>query len=128
MAAYRVEGYQISGPPWLKDDKFTVIANVPEGASKDEFRLMFQNLLIERFNLRLHNESKVARVYSLALGKNGPKPALKLVPVEHKRNEGAAEQSAGRKSSPFQMTDRRGQLTLTAQRMTMFRLVSKKCN
>lgn len=50
-----------------------IVANVPAGATKEQFRTMLQNLLIERFKLSYHYEKKDAEVYDLVVAKNGPK-------------------------------------------------------
>jgi uncharacterized protein (TIGR03435 family) len=50
---------------------FTVRATVPAGATRDEVRMMLQNLLAERFQLKLHHESKQVRGYVLTVGTSG---------------------------------------------------------
>src|SRR5690349_9630749 len=49
--AYNVKGYQINGPKWLDSERFDIVAKVPHGASKEDFRVMLQNLLAERFKM-----------------------------------------------------------------------------
>jgi uncharacterized protein (TIGR03435 family) len=71
--AYRVKPYQISGPNWLDSDRFEIVAKLPEGAKQDQIPEMLQNLLAERFGLKLHRETKELPVYALVTGKNGPK-------------------------------------------------------
>jgi uncharacterized protein (TIGR03435 family) len=68
-----VKGYQISGPAWIDTERFNIVAKVPKGASKDDVKLMLQNLLAERFKLALHREKKDLPMYALVVGKNGPK-------------------------------------------------------
>lgn len=63
---------QISGPSWI-ENKYDVIANVPAGTTKDQFRSMLQNLLVERFQLKLHHETRTVPVYELVVAKGGPK-------------------------------------------------------
>jgi uncharacterized protein (TIGR03435 family) len=71
--AYDVAGYQISIPGSLKDAIFEINARVPAGATKDEFRLMLQNLLADRFKLKIHREKKEMQIYELVVAKGGPK-------------------------------------------------------
>jgi uncharacterized protein (TIGR03435 family) len=73
MNAYNVKGYQITGPKWLDSERFDIVAKVPKGATKEEARVMLQNLLAERFKLSLHRETKELPVYGLVVGKNGSK-------------------------------------------------------
>src|ERR1035437_703025 len=73
MSAYAVKGYQINGPKWLDSERFDIVAKIPKGATKEQFQLMLQNLLAERFKLTLHHETKELPVYALVVGKGGPK-------------------------------------------------------
>src|ERR1700735_4926541 len=47
MNAYDVKAYQITGPPWLNMERYEIIAKVPVGATKDQVRVMWQNLLAD---------------------------------------------------------------------------------
>ncbi len=71
--AYRVEGYQISGPDWLGSERFDILAKLPDGAKPDQVPEMLQALLVERFKLAVHRETKEHSVYGLVVGKGGPK-------------------------------------------------------
>lgn len=73
MNAYNVKGYQISGPDWLESQRFDIMAKVPQGTTQEQFRLMLQNLLAERFKLTLHHQSKDLPMYALVVGKGGHK-------------------------------------------------------
>jgi uncharacterized protein (TIGR03435 family) len=85
MEAYDVGRYQLSGPNWLDDDRFDIVAKAPAGATKEQVKLMLRNLLAERFQLTLHREKKEMPAYSLVAGKNGSKmkeSAEGLAPTE----------------------------------------------
>ena len=71
--AYAVKEYQINGPKWLDSERFDIVAKIPKGTTKEEFQLMLQNLLAERFKLTLHHETKELPMYALVVGKGGPK-------------------------------------------------------
>ncbi len=71
--AYNVKYYQISGPSWFDSERFNIVATVPPGTTEEQFRLMLQNLLADRFKLTLHKETRELPVYSLLIAKNGPK-------------------------------------------------------
>jgi len=73
VVAYHIDYYQLSAPSWLQDERFDVVAKLPDGATKEQFQLMLQNLLAERFHLAAHREKKEGPVYELVVGKNGPK-------------------------------------------------------
>jgi uncharacterized protein (TIGR03435 family) len=71
--AYGVDYYQLSAPSWLQDTRFDVVAKLPDGTTNEQFQLMLQSLLVERFHMVAHREKKEGQVYDLAVGKNGPK-------------------------------------------------------
>jgi len=73
MQAYDLKMYQFSGQDWMGNQRFMVSAKVPEGATKEQFRLMMQNLLAERFKLTFHYEKKEMTAYDLLVLKGGPK-------------------------------------------------------
>jgi uncharacterized protein (TIGR03435 family) len=73
MTAYDVKAYQISGPPWMATERYNVIAKVPEGSTKEQVNVMWQNLLTERFGVVLHHESKDFQVDELVVAKGGHK-------------------------------------------------------
>src|SRR5579859_2649457 len=69
--AYNVKDKQISGPDWLKSERYDIVATLPAGAPRDQTPMMLQSLLEERFKLSLHRETKVLPIYALVVGKNG---------------------------------------------------------
>jgi uncharacterized protein (TIGR03435 family) len=73
MTAYDVKNYQISGPDWLQNERYDVVVRVPAGTTKEQVRVMWQNLLAERFGLTLHRESREFRVDELVIAKGGAK-------------------------------------------------------
>jgi uncharacterized protein (TIGR03435 family) len=76
---------QISGGPgWVKFEKFDVVAKVDETIlaqlgtlsperQGEQLRMMIQQLLSDRFALRIHREPKELTVYTLVIAKGGPK-------------------------------------------------------
>jgi uncharacterized protein (TIGR03435 family) len=71
--ALGVRADQITGPDWLRKERYDIVANIPEGTTKDQFKVMLGNLLRDRFHLRFHMESKIHPAYALRVAKNGPK-------------------------------------------------------
>jgi uncharacterized protein (TIGR03435 family) len=89
MRAYNVKEYDISGPAWLSTERYDIAAIVPAGTSKEQFQLMVRNLLVQRFKLKLHRETKEGTVYELTVGKNGPR--FKQSPQEAPPESNAAD-------------------------------------
>jgi uncharacterized protein (TIGR03435 family) len=71
--AYELKMYQVTGADPMSGDRFNIIAKIPEGATREQFRQMQQQLLAERFAVTFHKEQKEMPVYELVVGKNGPK-------------------------------------------------------
>jgi uncharacterized protein (TIGR03435 family) len=73
MYAYDIKRFQISGPDWMRSERYNVSAIVPPNATKEQFRGMLQNLLAERFALKVHWEIREMPIYELVIDKGGPK-------------------------------------------------------
>jgi hypothetical protein len=71
--ACNVKDYQVSGPDWLKTDRFDLAAKAEGDASQDQIRVMLRALLSERFAMALHTASKNMPVYALIVAKGGLK-------------------------------------------------------
>lgn len=72
-AVHMLDWDQISGPAWIATEPYSVEVKIPPGTTKEQLRLMWQNLLAERFHLQVHFGSKEFTVYELTLAKAGPK-------------------------------------------------------
>lgn len=77
--AYDVPFDQMSGPAWLQEEHYDIAAKVPPGASADQVKLMWQDLLADRFGLVFHRDPKEFPVYELTVAKGG----AKLKPAAH---------------------------------------------
>jgi uncharacterized protein (TIGR03435 family) len=86
--AYDIKFFQLTYPKWMDDTRFEINAKLPTGATKAQFRLMLQDLLVERFKLALHHDAKEMQVYDLVVAKGGPKFA------EHVDKKEEAEDAA----------------------------------
>ncbi len=77
VRAFAVSNDQITGPAWLRDgvgaSAYTIIATMPPDTTKEQFQKMLQNLLIERFHLVFHRETRNFPGYELVVDKGGPK-------------------------------------------------------
>jgi uncharacterized protein (TIGR03435 family) len=71
--AWQVKDYQIAGPAWLAENRFDLRAKLPEGAKGDDIREMIKSLLVDRFHMKVHKDSKEFPVYALVQAKGGSK-------------------------------------------------------
>jgi len=68
---------QVAGPDWIKsrDVRFDIVAKTGPGVSRDDAKLMMQNLVTERLKLSMHHEPREMQFLALVVAKNGPKLA-----------------------------------------------------
>lgn len=71
--AYSVNNRLISGPSWLADSRYDIVAKIPEGVAASQVPDMLQALLLERFQMTVHRETKMTEAYVLEVGKGGPR-------------------------------------------------------
>jgi uncharacterized protein (TIGR03435 family) len=81
--AYGLHVKQIVGAPeWFATDKFDIdgVPDVEGEPSSQQFKMLFQSLLTERFGLKFHHDQKELSVYALTVAKSGDK----LIETIHK--------------------------------------------
>lgn len=72
--AYGIQPSQHSGgPSWMDIDRYDIAAKAEGNASDAQMKRMVQTLLAERFQLKLHRQSKEVSAYVISLGKSAPK-------------------------------------------------------
>jgi uncharacterized protein (TIGR03435 family) len=96
--AYGVRPEQVVGPDWIANQRYTITATLPPETTLEQSRLMLQNLLSERFQLRLHRETRLFRVYHLAVAKNGPKLTQTEKPIKDEQEQIRALQNNAAKA------------------------------
>jgi uncharacterized protein (TIGR03435 family) len=64
----------VGGPSWINSERYTIVAKA-EGDPGEGMMIgpMLQEVLEDRFQLKLHHETREIPVYALNVGKNGPK-------------------------------------------------------
>jgi uncharacterized protein (TIGR03435 family) len=73
-AAYRLDEASMSGGPgWLDTETFDISAKTTGKTDESQLRLMLQSLLADRFQLKVHRETKELSAFALGVAKkNGP--------------------------------------------------------
>ncbi len=74
--AYSLQIKQIvGGQPWMETEKFDIdgAPDVPGMPNLKQMRAMVQKLLVDRFQLKFHDEKRELTVYALTVAKGGPK-------------------------------------------------------
>lgn len=100
--AYNVQGSQVIGPDWLRFGEYDINAKVPAGSTREQFRVMFQNLLVERFRLKARQDNAAVDGFALVVTKSG----LRMKPS---RDEATA-------SPGFTSTQGSGRIVVTARK------------
>ena len=113
MIAWDINGpeFLIGAPKWLNDDKYEILAKAPEGVAIgdltpnrnavpvniDALRPMLRALIVERFQMAVHNEERPMNGYTLVVNK----PKLKKAdPASRtKWQDGNAEDTKGDKNA-----------------------------
>jgi uncharacterized protein (TIGR03435 family) len=77
QGAYDLQPFQIvGGPEWIGSEQYDVDAKAGGDPGNPQMLLMLQSLLEDRFQLRVHRESREMPVYALTVARSG----LKLPP------------------------------------------------
>ncbi len=146
--AYGIREYQLTGlPAWADSDRYDVMAK-PEGAPdaeptpdkmpspaemqtrQEKMRAMLQDLLADRFGLKVHRETKDLPVYNLVVAKGGSKlseskpDAPNIVDVPGVKLGGGPGGEGGRGPVRGAMI-RMGRGQITGQQMSIAMLVNQ---
>jgi uncharacterized protein (TIGR03435 family) len=111
LFAYKLDSTQVQSvqsqlPKWANTNRYDIQGKVAGNPTKDQFRLMMQALLADRFKLAIHYETKQLPVYALVLdkpGKLGPQlqkhpddqPCSTAIPASGDANAPAATAAGG---------------------------------
>jgi uncharacterized protein (TIGR03435 family) len=72
--AYSLQDYEVVGPDWIKgEERYDIVAKAPGPATDEEMRPMLQALLLERFQMKVHRETREMAAYVLIPGKGAAK-------------------------------------------------------
>ena len=75
--AFGVKRYQVAGEDWITNtgspNRYDIVAKASAATPESALREMLVPLLIERFHLTVHHESRVVPMYSLILARGGTK-------------------------------------------------------
>ena len=100
--AYRLKNYQISAPDWMASERWDITAKLPDGSDTKQIPEMLQTLLRDRFQMKMHRETKELPVYGLIVKKGELKlkesaadPAAVREPLERSVNVAATGMGSG---------------------------------
>jgi len=73
MLAFQVKPHQVSAPPWTTTERFDIQAKLPESGARAQVPAMLQTLLAERFQMKVHRETREFTALALVEAKSGHK-------------------------------------------------------
>jgi uncharacterized protein (TIGR03435 family) len=84
--AYQLAPFQlVGGPSWITSDRFDMVAKLegdfvfaPGGSGPDPIQLAMRTLLADRFQLKIHRETRELDIYALVMAKPGGAPGAGL--------------------------------------------------
>jgi uncharacterized protein (TIGR03435 family) len=85
LRAYEVQDFQIVGEPkWVNSDHFDIEAQAAGEVTQARLLAMLKSLLVERFRLAAHNDTRDLPVYALVLARKDRKlgPQLRVSKVD----------------------------------------------
>src|SRR5271154_1950521 len=99
--AYEIQGIRIEGGPgWIDSDQFQIAAKAEDPDTTDkQVRIMLQTLLAERFQLRIHRETKPLPSYTLRTVPGGAR-------LEHAQEEGTDRCDRTMEAGRYELTCR----------------------
>jgi len=71
--AYRMSEPQVIGPAWLDSDRFDINAKAPASTADSQIPDMLQALLLDRFKLAAHHETRQLTAFALVPAKGSAK-------------------------------------------------------
>jgi uncharacterized protein (TIGR03435 family) len=81
--SFNLQPFQIvGGPSWITSDRFDVVAKAPDGFAPDQLRPMVRALLVDRFKLKTHMETREMPIYELVLARPDGKLGSNLTPAK----------------------------------------------
>ncbi len=116
-AAYGLKEYQVSGPAWITETRYDILAKAPAGTRKEQIPAMLQTMLEERFKLEVHREKKEFNVFAIVVGKGGPK--LTESPKESE-NQGGASYGISMQNTVGKLECKRANMTSLAATLPRF--------
>ena len=135
-AAYQLQNFQVLGlPKWSESERYDILAKaegeLPQGpptGAPGPLQLMMRSLLVERFNLKVHQEKQELPIYALVLARDDRKTGARLVAsttdcaamVAARRGGGPPPQFVPGQRMPCGMRMGPGQLSAGAMTLTQF--------
>jgi uncharacterized protein (TIGR03435 family) len=125
--AFHLQNWRLAGME-TNDADYEIDAKTEPSATEDQVRLMFQKLLMDRFQLAVHRETRELNGYALTVGRNGPK----IKPVDDEKAPpmpdyfGGKEAFAGAFEGKVMVSvEGKGTLALTGRRVLMSQIAEE---
>jgi uncharacterized protein (TIGR03435 family) len=109
LQAFPIQDVQlVGGPGWLDSDRFDVVAKAAGKTPDVDLRVMLQNLLVERFSIKMHIETRSLPIYTLAVAREDGRLGPDLHPGTTGRHPGEIAYSSNGSFAAGEPTVMRG--------------------
>jgi uncharacterized protein (TIGR03435 family) len=111
---FRVKQYQVAGGPgqdfvnMMNTERWDILAKIPAGATQDQVPDMLLTLLVDRFKMTYHHESRPLSVYALVVGKGGSKLKDTSADADTPLPDGPETVSVNGPAGPMRVTQQGG--------------------
>lgn len=91
----------MTGPDWINAERYDIKARTPEGATSADNPTRLRTLLVERFKLMAHTETREQPIYALVVARSdrqlgpGIKPSTLDCPLQPESNRCGMDSSLG---------------------------------
>jgi uncharacterized protein (TIGR03435 family) len=88
LVAFSLKDTQLISPDWMASEYYEIDARMPVATTPEQIKTMLQNLLVERFKMKIHRETRETDAYRLVVAKGS-----KLKEAEPPENNGVTAPS-----------------------------------
>jgi uncharacterized protein (TIGR03435 family) len=79
--AFGVAAYALSTPHWTEEEHFDIHATIPDGRHREDVPAMLRTLLVQRFALIVHHESRQVPAFVLTVSDKGHRMRQSVGPI-----------------------------------------------
>ena len=108
---YATPGLIVGAPEWIRQAKFDIDARAGREVPRTEYPAMVQQLLADRFRLKVHTEPRAIDVYALVVARPDGRPGPRLKPASAECLAELEAERQRRAANPGPITISTGQKT-----------------
>lgn len=103
--AYGVQDSQISGPGWMRSERYDIVAKADGPVEDEGMKNMMRTLLVERFKLSFHHEDKELRALVMTVANGHSKLSPAAAPDGKPFRQNSANGTVARSTTMQELAD-----------------------